>query len=166
MIEPERLHDFLRYEDGELYWLHRPDGMLRWNTRYAGTRAFTANKIGYRTGAIQNKLNQAHRVIWAMHHGRWPDGQIDHINGNRSDNRIENLREASAFQNSQNAKRRVDNTSGTAGVSFFKERNQWTARICCNGKKHHLGYFSSREDASVARLEAEIRLGFLKRVQP
>jgi len=163
MIEPERLHDFLRYEDGKLYWLHRPEAMPRWNTRYAGMQAFTADKDGYKTGAIQNKSYLAHRVIWAMHYGRWPEGQVDHKNGKRSDNRIGNLREASSFQNSQNTKRRVDNTSGTAGVCFFKARKQWTARICCNGKKHHLGYFSSYEEAVEARREAEKNLGFLKR---
>ena len=161
----QELHRVLRYENGKLYWRHRDDVLPRWNTRYALKEAFTAVRQGYRTGAIHNRLYQAHRVVWAMHNGEWPKGQIDHINGDRSDNRIENLRDVDAFQNSQNSRLRTDNTSGTPGVTFFKERGQWTARICVNGKRHHLGYFSSAEDASKARMEAEIKLGFLKRNQ-
>jgi hypothetical protein len=165
-VEATNLSELLAYENGNLFWKHRENAMPRWNTRYAGKQAFTADRQGYKTGSIHNRVYQAHRVIWAMHHGRWPQGQIDHINGDRSDNRIENLREVDAFLNSQNAKRRADNTSGTAGVTFFKGRNQWTARICVNGRKHHLGYFPSAEDAAAARKEAEIKLGFLARHHP
>jgi len=114
-------------------------------------------------GAIHDKRYQAHRVIWAMFHGEWPMNQIDHINGDRSDNRILNLREADFFQNSQNAKIRRDNTSGYPGVTFSKDRNQWTARICINGKKIYLGYFLTAELATEARKEAEKKHGFLKR---
>lgn len=165
MIEASQLHELLTYEPdtGRLTWKCRKDVLLRWNVRYAGKEAFTAIRDGYKCGAIHNVGYQAHRVIWAMVYGDWPEDQVDHINGNRSDNRISNLRQADGFQNSQNAKTRSDNTSGYPGVTFFKGRNQWTARICVNGKKIHLGYFSTAEKATEARKEAEKVHGFLKR---
>lgn len=165
MIEPSELNRMLSYDPdtGRLIWKVRDDVLLRWNVRYAGREAFTAIRNGYRCGAVHDKAYQAHRVIWAMVHGEWPVYQIDHINGDRSDNRISNLRLADGFQNAQNAKIRSDNTSGYPGVTFFKDRNQWTARICVNGKKIHLGYFETVELATEARKEAEKVHGFLKR---
>jgi hypothetical protein len=165
MVNASELHEILTYEPetGRLTWKVRKDVLLRWNVRYAGREAFTAIANGYRKGSIHNVSYQAHRVLWAMHHGEWPLGQVDHVNGDRGDNRISNLRQADGFQNSQNAKVRCDNTSGYPGVSFFKDRNQWTARICVNGKKIHLGYFSTAEMATKARKEAEKVHGFLKR---
>jgi hypothetical protein len=92
----------------------------------------------------------AHRLAWLYVHGKWPEKFIDHINGNESDNRIVNLREATALQNGRNIKKRVNNTVGLVGVSYDKERGKWIAQARENGRKKNLGRFNSQEEASAA----------------
>lgn len=160
-------------QEGMLFWKKRsPDMFLSgrrsqshqcaiFNSKSAGKEAFTATDThGYKFGAIFGKNYRAHRVIWAMTFGAWPDGQIDHINGNRSDNRIENLRVVSNAENQRNSKIRSTNTSGAAGVSWNKRCAKWQARITVNHKRIHLGYFGNKDDAIAARKSAEIKYGF------
>lgn len=90
--------------------------------------------------------------------GYWPELQIDHINGDVTDNRISNLREVSASVNGQNCKRRHDNTTGVTGVS--RTKNSFRAEICVAGKRHRLGQFRSIEQAIAARKLAEREMGF------
>lgn len=170
MITPKEMRKLLRYEreTGKLFWLERPREMFPderawkiWNTRYAGKEAFTAdNGNGYRRGAVFDKMYRAHRVIWAIHTGAWPDDHIDHINGVRDDNRIDNLRAVSHAENQKNCRGRKDNTSGVMGVHWYKRRGAWQAYIKVAGKNKHLGYFKSKEDAIAARAAAEIEYGF------
>lgn len=90
----------------------------------------------------------AHRVAWLFATGSWPNGIIDHINGNGRDNRFDNLRVVTHSQNSQNKyKARADNVSGMLGVSCSKYAGRWVARININGKPKYLGTFGSPEDA-------------------
>mgnify|MGYP001168866129 CR=1 FL=1 len=147
-------------ETGLLYWKHRASAPKEWNSRYAGQQAFTSDDgSGYRVGAINNKNTRAHRVIWKIMHDEEPE-QIDHINGDRSDNRIENLRAVINADNGRNQKLRVSNSSGVMGVGFCKRAGKWRVRITINGKDKHLGIYKSYSEAVAARLTAEKLHGF------
>ena len=115
-----------------------------------GSIAGGIRKNGYYRIAIDGKRYYAHRLAWLYVHGVWPADEIDHINGNRSDNRIENLRAADRRQNLGNQRRLSRNTSGYKGVSWCKARNLWVANIQKNGKLKHLGRFPSAEAAHQA----------------
>jgi hypothetical protein len=172
---PEFLRELLKYdpETGKLFWLPRgvhlfaagkqpAERMCRsWNTKHVGKAAFTAvNSAGYHMGAILNSHYLAHRVIWAIVHGKWPQNQVDHINGTRADNRIVNLRSVTHLENHKNCKLSTSNTSGRVGVRWRGCRSKWQARIYVDGREKHLGYFDSFEEASDARKAAEIKYDF------
>lgn len=170
---PEELRRLLRYEPetGRLFWLTRPREMFpderaakSWNTQNAHKEAFTSsNSRGYRQGSIHDRKYPAHRVVWALHHGEWPPEQIDHINGSRVDNRIENLRAVTATVNQRNKKMQSNNASGYNGVSWCKTYEKWLAYTMANGKRKNLGRFDNINDAVAARRLAEAGLGFTAR---
>jgi hypothetical protein len=93
-----------------------------------------------------------------MHYGEWPSGEIDHINGVRTDNRVENLRVATRSENMQNTKKPVTNKSGKKGVSWDKTTGKWRAEIRANGKKYNLGRFKTIEEAFKAHESAADKL--------
>lgn len=164
-----KLSDLLEYaaETGCLTWLPRAVGLFpndaahrSWNTRYAGVAALTTLCDGYRRGAIFGKSYLAHRVAWALVHGEWPEDQIDHINGCRTDNRIANLRCVTNQENLRNTARYSHNTSGHIGVHWEQRRRKWRASIKVDGKKRHIGYYPSLDEANQARLEANRLHGF------
>lgn len=111
---------------------------------------------GYRAISVNGKLYRAHRLAWLYVYGEFPKNQIDHINGNRDDNRIENLREASVTQNSYN-KRKPQGSNPYLGVTRKKRQNsyKWCARITVDKKPKHLGYFDCPETAYKAYLLAK-----------
>jgi hypothetical protein len=164
------LEQVLEYkpETGKLYWKPRPTEMFpseriakTWNTSWAGREAFTAvNDNGYFVGAVFAKNLRAHRVVWALKHGEWPQGQIDHINGNRLDNRLSNLRCVSHQANGKNQKLRSTNTSGLTGVDYVARLSKWRAQIIDNGKNKYLGVYPTAEEALSVRREWEAKLGF------
>jgi hypothetical protein len=102
---------------------------------------------------------KAHRLIWLMSYGVAPEF-IDHINGVRDDNRLENLRSVSWEENTKNAKRRADNVSGVTGVSFYSPKGTWRARINYKGRTVLLGYFKTPAEAVAARRAAEKIYGY------
>lgn len=155
MISPDKLHEILDFDfaTGKMVWKARPHARAQWNGRYAGKEAFTSNSCGYKQGAIFGRLYLAHKVIYAAAHGQWPD-LIDHINQDRSDNRITNLRAADKSINSFNSKIRADNKSGVRGVNWFKPRRLWRAYLTNKGPQIHLGYFPTIEEAVAARAAA------------
>jgi len=154
VIAIERLRAILRYEPktGKLFWL--PRGTQPFDGRFANREAFTAdNGHGYRCSFVDGRPLKAHRVIFAMMKGYWPV-EVDHRNGKRSDNRWQNLREATRQTNSQNKKLRTDNISGVPGVRQRQDTRKWTA--CIGGKnRRHLGQFETKRQAIAARRKAE-----------
>lgn len=159
---PEYLRQRLRYESetGRLIWRYYELMPTRWNSRWAEVAAGRISQCGYSQVSIYGKRYPAHRIIWAMEYGVWPNGEIDHIDGNRLNNRLNNLREVSRTENSRNMALRVDSTSGATGVCWDKNRNKWIAQIRVNRLRINLGRFAVFEDALNARKAAEVRYGF------
>jgi hypothetical protein len=166
---PELLRKLLRYEPdtGKLFWRKRTPEMfssdrhcVSWNARLSGKEALGSdNGMGYKQGGIFNRKYFAHRVIWAIVYGYWPD-QIDHKNGIRHDNRIENLRSVPQHDNLKNKKKPVNNTSGVVGVCWSKKDGKWKAQIQHNKINNNLGMFDRFEDAVSARQQAQSNLEF------
>jgi hypothetical protein len=164
------LRDLLIYDPitGILTWKSRSREMFSrsrthqmWNTRYANTVALAApDGRGYLHGSIDGMKLRAHRVAWALYHRAWPNDQIDHINGIRTDNRIVNLREVDALENAKNQKLHTTNTSGSVGVHWNESNQKWRARIDKFGKTTHLGYFLTKIDAIRSREAAMESLGY------
>lgn len=167
----ERLREMFDLDEstGTMRWRARPihhfketnsrtaeHAMNRTNSQYAGKAAFTSrHQLGYLRAELGGHLWQAHRVVFALHHGRWPDGDVDHINGDPSDNRPANLRDVPHAINMRNMRLRRNNRSGHPGVRFDESTNKWIADIRGEGKRHHLGVFDSIEPAIAARNAAE-----------
>lgn len=161
-VSKKYLRDILDYEleTGVFVWKWREDLRIRDNKRLAGTSAGCLMDDGYICIGIKRKYFKAHRLAWLYVHGQWPSMQIDHINGDKSDNRIANLREASMAENKWNSRPASTNKSGVKGVSFDKQSGKWKAGICVRGEKIHLGYFASLDEAaSIYRQEAIRRHG-------
>jgi hypothetical protein len=145
----------------ELFWL-RDDGELIRKVKTAkkvnvGDVAGYINKIsGYRQIRINGKLYQAHRLVWLYIHGSFPVDMLDHIDGDKLNNQIENLREATCQQNLQNqTKPPRHNKSGFLGVSLYRRDQNFMASIQISGKTKFLGYFETAEEASEVYLEAK-----------
>ena len=125
-----------------------------WNNKHADKEALTALRSGYPRGIIDGEHFTAHRVIWKWMTGEEPP-EIDHIDGNRANNRWSNLRASTRAANNRNAKLRRDNQSGRVGIHFDKRRKYWIAQISIRGHVTHLGVFPTKEAASAARKAAE-----------
>ena len=141
-------------------------GDIRWAID-AGQRAKKGQlagwkkKNGYMEVKYLGKCYKLHRISWLLYNLEWPNGYIDHINGNRSDNRIINLRVVDPLGNCRNAGRRKDSSSGRTGVSWNKRAKKWQARIQNgDGTRTHLGYFENLDDAAAAYEHEKLRLGF------
>lgn len=148
-------------ETGQLFWRVRDaDSCPDKRTRNTFNAQFGGKIAGSRVKKERNYYFQvqispygtffAHRIIWKMHYGTEPPEIMDHADGNGLNNKIDNLREASIFQNGWNAQRSSRNKSGFKGVSFNTEKNKWRAAIHVNGKTKLLGYFSTPEEAGEA----------------
>ena len=144
-ITQELLKEHFEYRDGHLWW-KKPTGKRVEIGRQFGSY----NTNGYRKGNFKGKNYLEHRLVWLYHRGEWPKGQIDHINGNTGDNRIENLREATNQQNCWNRKPLVDSTSKYKGVCWNKQCNKWVASYKYKGKKHYLGLYENELEAAKA----------------
>jgi len=173
----DTLHKLLRYEPktGKLFWRKRDvafftDGKqaadhnaFAWNNKHAGNEALTSDSCkNYLCGRIFRKHYFAHRVIWAIAYDKWPTDQIDHINHDKKDNRIENLREVTNQENHKNLPRSLNNTSGVTGVHWIKQTSKWRAQICVEGSYKNLGYFIEKSEAITVRAAAELKYGFHK----
>jgi len=117
-------------------------------------------KEGYLRVKIQGKQYPTHRVVWLYTYGEFPENTIDHINGVKTDNRIENLRDVTSTENNRNRSLSSNNKSGISGVYWCKRYNRWVARIGSKSGKENLGNFKNLFEACCARKSAEIRLGY------
>lgn len=122
----------------------------------AGDVAGTKTRDGYIMLSVSGKKILAHRVAWFFAYGQFAQGNLDHINRIKSDNRISNLRLATYAQNAQNRLANSKNTSGYKGVTWHKRDKKWQAAITVQGKVMHLGYFESSTDAFKAYSEASV----------
>ena len=157
----ECLH--LKGDCGTLIWNKRPESHFssatyadRWNSRFAGEIAInTISQRGYKVGQIGRTNLLAHRCVWALKYGYWPKSMIDHINRDKSDNRICNLRPADALLNRLNRGVERRNKSGHTGIYWNKHGKKWHAQIKRGQLRIHLGMFDSLDDAVEARRLAE-----------
>lgn len=153
---------------GALFWARRDRKWFKterdcnaWNTRYAGCPAFvTKHAEGYLIGQILGRNYFGHRVSFALANGHWPDGQVDHENGRRTENAPTNLRNVTHRQNGINQKRPAHNSSGEIGVSWHKKNQMWRAYIKVHGRQITIGYFHDFDAAVAARRAASEAHGF------
>lgn len=133
-------------------------GRLVWKPRNRNLTGVEAGGVdasmGYRRVKIDGRLWLAHRIAIAITTGAWPEGEVDHINGKRDDNRIANLRAVPRAENAKNKARYRSNRSGVAGVYWHRQHRKWCAAVQVNGKRTTLGLFNSIEDARAARERA------------
>lgn len=160
------LRERLAYDPatGIFLWRSRPVSCFpdaahgnTWNTRYAGTPAGSTNNSGYFKIGIDDRQYLAHRIAWLMFYGSEVPHDIDHIDGDRTNNRIANLRLATRAENQAN-KRRLTTNTGIKGVYFDAKRQKFQAHITVSYRQHNLGRFDTLEDAVAARREAAERL--------
>lgn len=148
-----KLRDFLEYkpDTGEFFWKsYRSRGAK------AGYSAGCIYKDGYVRIGFDGQEYLAHRLAWLFHYGVMPDKFIDHINGVRADNRIENLRQVTNSENMQNQKKlRKNNTTGYTGVFFSKQKQKYISKIKVDGRDAYLGVFKEAKDAYGAYLLAK-----------
>lgn len=138
---------------GELFYYDDAAGALRWRvTRGRAARHDVAGALsfGYRLIDVEKERIMAHRLVWFYHYQVWPNGYLDHIDGDPLNNRISNLREASASGNARNRRIPVTNKSGYKGVCWKKDKGKWCAQIWIGDKRKFVGYFDTPEAAHKA----------------
>lgn len=149
-LSHERLLELLDYDllSGVFTWKVNRGGV------HPGDTAGTAHIGGYLAVCLDYKRYLLHRLAIFYVTSKWPADEVDHIDGDRSNNAWVNLREATRCQNSYNHKKRVDNSSGVRGVSFRTDKGLWRASIQKDNKAIHIGYFPTIELAISARIDA------------
>ena len=147
MITYEEVKELFDYKDGELYWKKPLNSTMRKRKYYdLGDKAGKQHSAGYVQICLNRRLYLAHRLIFLWHHGYLPR-VLDHIDGNRLNNKIENLRAATYSENQFNRKIGKNNTSGHKGISWSLQYQKWLARIWCHGKAIYLGKYDNLDDA-------------------
>jgi hypothetical protein len=151
-LTQEYLKSALDYDraTGVFTWRKRSDMPRKWNTKHSGKLAGYVDDLGYIRISLRNKRYRGHRLAWLYIHGAWPKDLIDHINTDRSDNRIGNLREATKAENGFNRGKQSNNTSGFKGVTLHKPTGKWLAQTEINTRKINIGLFATPEEAHAA----------------
>lgn len=148
----ERLRTLLEERDGVLYWLAKSS---KHSMMAAGDKAGRINNKGYITVMVDGVEMKGHVIVWALHHGAYPDSMIDHKNRVKSDNRITNLRPANDSLNAVNKVTRAG-SSEYRGVSFVKLTGRWQAYITKEGVKRTIGTFDTEREAADAYNSAAV----------
>ena len=164
----EYLNECFRYDvaEGELYWRVRPlahfkdiSTMNTWNNKYSNKLAGRLGKNGgYRGAKLHGKLYGNHRITWKLLKKEEPSSVIDHIDGNKSNNNIDNLRMATKSENNSNCGKNKRNTSGFKGVAYHKASKKYRATIRHNGVTFNLGSFHTAEEANLKYQEKSLEL--------
>lgn len=152
-LTSEKLRELLSYDPdtGQFFWK-----VYRSANYGPRSKAGSISKSGYVKIGISGRLYPAHRLAWFHFFGKWPDGVVDHINGQQGDNRISNLRDVTHAQNLENLKRaRSDNKCGLLGASLHKKTGKWRAQIVTAGAHYSLGLYDTPEQAHCAYVLAK-----------
>ena len=154
-LTPERVSELFNYDPltGVLTWKRSRGGQV------SGSHAGCITEDGYRRVTTGRRSYLVHRLIWMLVYGAWPTNTIDHINGDKLDNRITNLRDVTRKTNKENMRKpRKDNTVGVLGVHWHKYMKKFQASIRTNGERIHLGTYNTSEEAHQAYLTAKRQL--------
>lgn len=145
----EMVQSLFDYKEGYLYWKVSTTNSIK----VGDVAGKSVNDSGYNIVGIAGKTYRLHRIIFLYHNGYLPK-IVDHIDGNRSNNKIENLRSANDFQNSRNARLSKRNTSGIKGVCWARHVNKWLVQVRQGGSKKYLGLYDDLELAELVAIEA------------
>ena len=157
MLTAKELRKLLRYDENTGYFYWNDNGTFKVKT---GDVAGVVDSNGYRIITVHNKPYKAHRLVWLYLYGTFPTNYLDHINHNKDDNRICNLREVDCVENARNRLLANNNHSGVTGVHWSSANRKWKAQIKVNGELIYLGYFSDFNEAVRARKSVEQKYGF------
>lgn len=158
ILTQEKLKELFDYKDGFLFWkVNRGSNQLK------DKKAGWINEGRHYDVMVQNKTYKLHRLIFAWHHGYFPK-EIDHIDGNPLNNKIENLRPVTHSQNMQNSRLRKDNISGEKGVTWDKRFNKWRVHCVLDKKQYYGGSFKNLTEAieSVRKLREKLHSEFAR----
>lgn len=159
VMEYDKSTGLLKWKYRDPKWFPNIHQCNAWNGRNCGVEALKSYSGGYKAGSVFGLPCLAHRAAWALYYGEWPSGDIDHINGDRSDNRIDNLRVVTRVQNNRNAELRHDNTTGHPGL--VRSGRKWKVYMNMPGHRwKYLGTFPNIECAIEYRKCVQERMGF------
>jgi hypothetical protein len=147
-VNKEILNDIFNYQDGSLFWKKNTGRRTK-----IGDIAGRSCSNGYRMVGLFKRAYLEHRLIFMFHNGYFPK-EVDHIDGDKLNNKIENLRPASHLENLLNQKIRTNNVSGHKNVGWASREQKWRVRLTVNRKDKHIGYFDDRELADLVAVEA------------
>jgi hypothetical protein len=169
MIAQDYVKSLLDYnkDTGVFIWKHRHRDLFKtnahynvWNKKYAGQTAGTLKSdSGYIIISINKNLFRAHRLVWLYVYGEMPNNQIDHINGIRHDNRLENLRDTQRGENHKNKRLLITNKTGYHGITVHKN-GKYRVKAWNKNVQYNLGYYAMLEDAVMARKKFEVENGY------
>lgn len=152
-------NDYFAYDDGKIYWIAKTSEMTYNIT--LGSEAGTCNGLGYKRVMVHGEHTMVHHIVWYMHGNEIPEGfEIDHIDHDRENNGIENLRMVARTTNMQNKSTYRNSKTGHHGVTIRPDSGKYRAKITVNKKVINLGTFESIDDAISARKAAELKYGF------
>jgi len=152
----DSIKDYVSYnpQTGKIHWI-KDKGRAK-----SGDLAGTQEDTGALKLVFNRRLYKLHRLAWFLYYGVWPKEEIDHINHDKLDNRIINLRETDRKTNGRNLPLFTNSLSGVCGVHWFERTQKWTVSIKVDGRNIRLGYFSNFDEAVKVRKDAEIKYGF------
>lgn len=159
LVDPSMVKQLMYLDDSDppvLRWRKSPNGRVPAGTIAGGIHPHS----GRRMIAFNGARYYAYRLIFAYHYGRWPLDELDHIDGDPGNDRIENLREVSHAENMKNRKMTGATKTGVLGVQLYKPTGKWRAKIRVGGRCFYLGYFDDFSEAVAARQAAEVYHGF------